>query len=125
MSDDDAGTFAPDYLPAGLPYRNRQDEPIDLWTYQKLYPTDHQVADDTIGHIRISTIWTGYAPGGLFETMVFGGPLDLEGHRSDTEQEALIAHRLLVEVTTYAVEQGIWAADATNEGDPCPPSTST
>jgi len=62
----------------------------------------HHVADEMIGDVRISTVFLGLDHsywGGhlLFETMVFGGRLDLEQDRCSTWEEAEKMHELMCE----------------------------
>ena len=52
------------------------------------------------GGVEVSTVWLGinhqFKPDGpplIFETMVFGGPLDSEQERYATEAEAIEGHR--------------------------------
>ena len=62
------------------------------------------VADETIGNSRISTVFLGidHSFGGstpiLFETMVFGGPLDQLQDRCSTWDEAEQMHLKTVEL---------------------------
>jgi hypothetical protein len=56
-----------------------------------------QVAEDRVGDVRVSTIFLGIdgrvsAEPMLFETMVFGGPLDHERRRYTTWDEAEAGH---------------------------------
>src|SRR5688500_17058356 len=100
----------------GTAYYNRQGQRIDLWTYANLHRDEnyHFVAKDYIGDIRVSTIWFGIdmeatsavfnregPPIALFESCVFGGPLNGETQQYGTEAEAIEGHRALVEVTTH------------------------
>jgi hypothetical protein len=61
------------------------------------------VADETIGEARISTVFLsldhqwGQGPPLIFETMVFGGPLDQEQERYTTWDEAEAGHKTMVE----------------------------
>jgi hypothetical protein len=61
------------------------------------------VAQEMIGDVRISTVFLGLdhsfgnGPPLLFETMVFGGPLDQESDRYETWDEAEAGHRAMVE----------------------------
>ena len=65
---------------------------------------DRQVARNTINESTISTIFLGidhrfnsYDAPILFETMIFGGPLDMECRRYSTWDEALIGHQEMIE----------------------------
>ena len=57
------------------------------------------VGDDHVGAVRVSTVFLGVdhnffgnGPPLLFETMVFGGPLDREQERCATWDEAVSQH---------------------------------
>ena len=69
--------------------------------YEKNYLHRH-VADEHIGDVRISTVFLGidHSFGEsrplLFETMVFGGPLDQEQKRCATWEEAEHMHAVMV-----------------------------
>src|SRR5687767_12387471 len=60
-----------------------------------------RVADTTIGEARVSTVFLGldhsfgYGPPLLFETMVFGGPLDQEQERCTTWEQAEEMHKAM------------------------------
>lgn len=59
---------------------------------------DRTVAHDTLGESRVSTVFLGldHAFGGaipiLWETMVFGGPLDQEMDRYSSKAAAAVGH---------------------------------
>jgi hypothetical protein len=64
---------------------------------------DRRVAEDTIDGQRVSTVFLGVdhnfsgdGPPILFETLVFGGPLDGEGGRCSTWEEAKEQHWAIV-----------------------------
>lgn len=63
---------------------------------------DRRVALSTIGGVRVSTVFLavdhsfGEVPPLLFETMVFGGPLDEEQDRCTTWEEAEAMHAAMV-----------------------------
>lgn len=61
---------------------------------------DRHLADDTIGDVRVSTVFLGldhdYSNNGepiLFETMIFGGEHDGYQKRYSTKEEALKGHK--------------------------------
>ena len=60
------------------------------------------VADTHMGDVRVSTVFLGMnhnhldGPPLLFETMVFGGPIDGETHRYSTWAEAESGHNAMV-----------------------------
>lgn len=61
------------------------------------------VEDETIGSTRISTVFLGSdhqyldGPPLLFETMVFGGPMDGEMERYTTLEQAEQGHKAMVD----------------------------
>lgn len=74
-----------------------------LMAWAKWFETgDRRVADETIGDARVSTVFLsldhsyGEGPPMLFETMVFGGPLDQEQDRCTTWDEAEAMHAAMV-----------------------------
>jgi hypothetical protein len=76
----------------------------DLMKWARWFETaDRHVARTMIGDVRVSTVFLGldhsFDPKGpplLFETMVFGGPLDGEQDRYSTWQEAEKGHAAIV-----------------------------
>lgn len=68
-----------------------------------------RVAQTEIGDVRISTVFvgldsgTGDGPPLLFETMVFGGPLDQEQERCSTWEQAEAMHAAMVEKVRAAI----------------------
>jgi hypothetical protein len=60
------------------------------------------VGDDVVGDVRISTVFLGIdlsygrGPARLFETMVFGGPLDRHQERYPTWDEAAAGHAAML-----------------------------
>lgn len=71
----------------------------DLVTWGKWFETNNrQVAKDTIGDVRISTVFLGLdhrfgdGPPLLFETMIFGGPHSDHQTRASTWDEAEKQH---------------------------------
>ena len=85
--------------------------PCDLLTWAKWFETaERHVAETTVGDVKVSTVFLGLdhresGPPILFETMVFGGPLDQEQDRYATWQEAEQGHQAMVERATRAQEQ--------------------
>jgi hypothetical protein len=92
--------------------RNRKPEPATsmLQWADHFEGAGHQVARDTIalpggGTADVSTVFIGidhhhgmrpHAPPKLFESMVFGGPLDLERYLWETWEQAEAGHKALV-----------------------------
>ena len=64
---------------------------------------DRRVAHDEIGEAHVSTVFLGLdhnffgGPPLIFETMVFGGPLDQEQDRYSTWDQAEAGHAAMVE----------------------------
>lgn len=92
----------------------------DTLTWGRMYErmAERRVAEDVIEQpehapVRVSTVFLGIdhnwfgGPPLLFESMVFGGPLDQEMRRYSTWDEAVAGHRLL---TDEAVLEGKVAA---------------
>lgn len=78
--------------------------PCDVITWAKWFEkADRHVAKDTFGDVFVSTVFLGInhsfgnGPPMLFETMVFGGPLDQEQERCSTWDEAKKMHSAMVE----------------------------
>lgn len=69
---------------------------------------DRRVAQDVVGDVRVSTVFLGIdhrfldtkGPPLVFETMVFGGPLDQEQLRYSTWEEAERGHAAMVDRAT-------------------------
>src|SRR5207245_9451486 len=73
---------------------------VDLMTWAKWFQdADCRIGDDPIGDVRVSTVFLGLNHnfrGGeplLFETMIFGGPLDGETWRYASTAEAMRGHQ--------------------------------
>ncbi len=78
----------------------------DILTWAKWFEANNKnrhVADEKIGDVRVSTVFLGLdhsfgdGPPLLFETMIFGGPLDQEQDRCTTWDEAERMHAVMVE----------------------------
>ena len=71
-----------------------------------------RVALDNIGGVKVSTVFLGLdhsfdgAGPVLFETLVFGGPLDGEQERYATRDEAVTGHVSMVERVKGSVPSG-------------------
>ena len=84
-----------------------------------------RVAEDTIGHAYISTVFLGIdhafgkGPPLLFETMVFGGALEDEQDRCSTWAEAEVMHaRMLERVRSVIVVEPTAAVSPPSEPPP-------
>lgn len=83
---------------------DRAGAPIDMPTWaSKMEDETYQVVARThVGEVFVSTVWLGInhqfgdGPPIIFETMVFGGPLDEEQVRYSTEAAALAGHDQMV-----------------------------
>lgn len=76
----------------------------DLIAWANWFSTaERHVEDEMIGDVRVSTVFLGldhsFGSGRplLFETMVFGGPLDQEMARYTTWEEAEEGHKIMVD----------------------------
>ena len=73
---------------------------VDLMTWARSFEhSNRQIGDDQIGHVRVSTVflgldhnWREIGDPILFETLIFGGPLDGDGKRYATYSEAERGH---------------------------------
>lgn len=87
-----------------MSYYDRAGNPITMDTWIDTYrtPADKRVALTTVGEVNVSTVWLGIdyrfgdGPPLIFETMVFGGPLDQECDRYSTEEQARAGHEAMV-----------------------------
>jgi hypothetical protein len=77
---------------------------VDLMTWARWFEaSDRCVASDDVSDSRISTVFIGLdhnfglGPPLLFETMVFGGPLDQECERYSTLEGARRGHEEMVQ----------------------------
>lgn len=72
-----------------------------LW--QRNHPDGRRIDFTAVGKVRISTIFLTHdhaypgMPPVLFETMVFGGPLNMERERYHTIEEAEAGHEQMVQ----------------------------
>lgn len=86
-------------------YYDIDGNPLELMEWAVLFEqrtedTDWWVIDHTsIGDADVSTVWlgldhrfSGKGPPLIFETMVFGGPLDSEMERYSTKEQATEGH---------------------------------
>lgn len=94
----------------GMRYYDRQGQPITMRQWVESFEDfeSKRVALTFVGDVRISTVWLGLdhnfanaygpvvSPPLIFETMVFGGPMDQEPYRWATEQEAIEGHEIAV-----------------------------
>jgi hypothetical protein len=77
---------------------------FDEWCSWYSSHQDKHVGHDKIGDVYVSTVFLSMdhnyfegEPPALFETMVFGGPLDGEMERYSTYDEAVEGHKRMVE----------------------------
>jgi hypothetical protein len=91
-------------------YYDRQGRPIDVTKWTRLFEDADTkiVAKTQVGDAEVSTVWMGLdhgfgdGPPLIFETLVFGGPLDDEMERYSTEEQALAGHEDMVQRVRYA-----------------------
>jgi hypothetical protein len=90
-----------------LTYYDKEGNLIPMWDWVALIesedPNVRIVAKTQVGDTEVSTVWLGInmnfggsGPPIIFETMVFGGPLDEQMDRYSTETEALAGHTAMV-----------------------------
>lgn len=86
-------------------YFSRAGEPISFrqWSERRRDEEHLRVAVTEVGDVMISTVWIGMrglshpdGPPLIFETIVFGGPLNLELDRYPTEVQAIAGHDQMV-----------------------------
>jgi hypothetical protein len=102
----------------GYPYYDRVGDVISYEQYKRLKADDEYrrvgLTDFPGGYV--ATSWMGSGPGGgdprlIFETLVYGGPLNLLGDRYATEGEAAAGHdRWVVKVRDALAREAV--ADA-------------
>jgi hypothetical protein len=90
-------------------YYNRQGRPLSMeqWTTE-FSRMDRRVAYTDLGALgNVSTVFLGLnhaydqGPPLLFETMVFGGPMDEFMDRYTTEEQALAGHEFTVQALQF------------------------
>lgn len=81
--------------------KDRRPVPVDLMTWARAFERSDQrrVAQDTVGSVRVSTVFLGLnhrfgdeGPPLIFETMIFGGWHDQYQERFSTWEEAEAGH---------------------------------
>jgi hypothetical protein len=84
--------------------KGREVVPCDLMTWAKSFETsERKVAKTAIGDSSVSTVFLGLnhqwgdGPPLLFETLVFGGPLDGDMERYSTYEQAEAGHAAMCE----------------------------
>jgi len=100
-------------------------EPVvepDLLTWARWFETANRIVrQDTIGTAKVSTVFLGLdhnffpdddAAPVLWESMIFGGPLDQEQRRYTSKAEALVGHEELCAL----VRMEIAAAQESHQG---------
>lgn len=91
-------------------YYGWEGEPITGEQWTALFADKRHVGEDTIGDVRVSTVWLGLdhrflgdGPPLIFETMIFGGDLDEQTERYGSEREAREGHARWVALVEAAV----------------------
>ena len=80
------------------PYYDRQGNSVGMEEFAKIFEADRIVAQDKQLDVMVSTVFLGLdhnygdGPPLIFETMIFGGPLDQWQDRYSTEEEAKLGH---------------------------------
>jgi hypothetical protein len=90
-------------------YYNRRGEPMTMEEWAAAFQREDRILAQTdLGTLgRVSTIWLGldhnHGRGRpiIFETMVFGGPLDQEMLRYYTEEQAREGHEFILQALMY------------------------
>jgi hypothetical protein len=83
-------------------YYDRNGEPMGFRAFAEAWEGERHVGNDEVrgatATAQVSTVWLGInhnlfgGPPLIFETMVFGGPLDQEQERYATEEQARAGH---------------------------------
>lgn len=87
-------------------YYDWDGRPISVEEFERLHAGERHVALDYLAcgdqQIKVSTVWIGIdmgfggGPPIIFETMVFGGPLDQAQERYSTRQQAEDGHAFML-----------------------------
>jgi hypothetical protein len=99
-----------DGLRAGR-YFDWQGQPITLQQWMRLFDDERHLGDDHVGDVHVSTVWLGLdhgygdGPPLIFETMIFGGPLDQECWLYATEQQARAGHARAVAIVADSARE--------------------
>ncbi len=91
-------------------YYDWDGNPVSMTEWARIHSARIRVAQDTnvAGSADVSTVYLGInhrfgdGPPLIFETMVFGGPLDQEQERYSTEAQARAGHAKWVEAVKFA-----------------------
>lgn len=90
-------------------YFDRQGRPITVQEWERIWRCSDRHVDLTdLGSLgRISTVYLGLnhafgeGPPIIFETMIFGGPMDEYMDRYSTEEEAIAGHAFAVQAVMF------------------------
>lgn len=89
-------------------YFNRQGQPVSQEEWVAGFSLDRHVDLTDLGTLgRVSTVFLGLnhafgdGPPLIFETMVFGGPMDEYMERYSTEEEAAAGHAFVVQALMF------------------------
>lgn len=97
------------YGPDGKPIS--QEEAVKYWADPELRRVAHSTITTENGEIEISTVFLiidhsfGHGPPVLWETMIFGGPLDEDQGRYTSAEDALVGHHRWVTLILTALDQ--------------------
>jgi hypothetical protein len=96
------------YILEGHEVRQVDDDILEWGRWLEAHKDECRVAFDTIYDVGVSTVFlgsdrrlSGDGPPLLFETTVFGGPLDGYTDRYSTWEEAEAGHKAIVEHVKY------------------------
>lgn len=88
---------------------NNQPVETDLMTWARWLEDHRQVQADRVGDVLVSTVFLGLdhrfdgdGPPVLWETMIFGGPLDGYQDRYDSHENALGGHQTALKLARGA-----------------------
>lgn len=92
---------------------DRQGRPITMEQWVAEFGKDRHVAETDLGTLGyVSTVWLGLnhafgsGPPVIFETMIFGGPMDEYMDRYSTEEEAKSGHEFAVQALMFYRPEG-------------------
>ena len=99
---------------------NKQPLPVDLATWSKWFAASNRVVELTEinSEVEVSTVFLGVdhrhlrgkGPPLLFETMIFGGPMDQECWRYASWDDAYVGHQVAVKKARRRLNDRLAAA---------------
>jgi hypothetical protein len=113
-------------------YFSREGRPMTLREWSLIVEEDlayKHVRMSMVGDVQVSTVWIGLPQAGstperplIFESMVFGGPLDEHAWRWSTLEEAEAGHELVLAKVREAQERAGLQEDQDGATDGHPPA---